>query len=110
MDYIQESGNVYKQIERLFKEALEQEVQSKSATGRSRKHNLYISKTKGKLLIIDDNPELLAELLQWCATKDYDVTVARSKKEADLLMKQQYFDTVIKSSEITGGTKRRKRK
>ena len=102
--------NVFRQIEKLLGDGVNKGSASDLLASPVGNRNLYAEMAKGRVLIIDDNPKIGAQLLKWCAAKDYDVVVARNKKEADTLLKRQEFDTVIRSSEIIVNPKRRKKK
>ena len=102
--------NVFRQIEKLLGDGVKKGKASDLLASPAGNRNLYAEIAKGRVLIIDDDPEIGAQLLRWCAAKDYDVVVARNKKEADKLQRQQEFDTVIRSSEIILKSKRKKKK
>lgn len=105
---MQGSGNIYQQIEKLLEEGLKSEPTDKELIRRTRIENLYSSIINGKVLIIDDNSAIPNQLLQWCALKEYDVTIARDGAEAKSLIKRGGFDAVIRSSEISSTKKRRR--
>ncbi|MFC1999071.1 hypothetical protein ACFLVR_05515 [Chloroflexota bacterium] len=108
MQRMQESGNIYQQIEKLLKEGLKDEAANEALIRKSRIEKLYSSMVNGKVLIIDDNSAVPAQLLQWCALKEYDVTVVCDGAEAKSLIKHGGFDAVIRSSEISSPQKRRR--
>ena len=102
--------NVFRQIEKLLEDGVKKGKASDLLASPAGNRNLYTEIAKGRVLIIDDDPEIGSQLLRWCASKDYDVVVARNKKEADTLLKQREFDTVIRSSEIVVSRKRKNKK
>jgi len=104
------STNVFKQIEKLLEDGVEKGKASDLLASYTGNRNLYTEMAKGRVLIIDDNPEIGEQLMRWCAANDYDVMVASNKKEADMLLKRRNFDTVIRSSEIMVNPKRKKKK
>ena len=107
MKIIPESDNVLEQIKELLTGVRIEDIQPEDINQRVSRNNTT-SIPKGRILLIDDNPDYGRRLIKWCTGKDYIVTVARDTKEARRLARLATFDAVIKSSEIVSVKKPRR--
>ena len=99
METIPESSNAFVQIKELLKDVQRENEHIEGMKQSAGGENAF-TLPKGRILLIDDNPEYGKRLIKWCTGKDYIVTVVHNAKEARSLTKLTTFDAVIKSSEI----------
>ena len=104
MKNIPESGNVFGQIKELLKEVQLENEQIKGMKQSGNKGSANVI-PKGRILLINDNPDYGERLIKWCTDKDYIITVAHNAKEALSLAKRTTFDAVINSSELISAKK-----
>ena len=104
MKIIPESDNVLAQIKELLTGVRIEDRHSED-TKQSVSRNNTTAIPKGRILLINDNPDYGRRLIKWCTGKDYVVTIARDAKEARKLTRLATFDAVIKSSEIVSAKK-----
>ena len=104
MKIIPESDNVLAQIKELLTGVRIEDRHSEDIKQRVSRNNTTTI-PRGRILLINDNPDYGRRLIEWCTGKDYVVTVARDTKEARKLTRLATFDAVIKSSEIVSAKK-----
>jgi hypothetical protein len=100
MTSLPESGNLFWQVEKLLTVKQKPDMQSKTSAKQRAKVSSFPQASKGRVLVINDDPRMGSKLAKWCATKEYIVTIARNDDEANRLSKLTRFDAVMRSSEI----------
>ena len=54
----------------------------------------------GKVLIINDEPQITERLAKWLRQNNYQYVFVDSEEEADVLLSQNIFHTVVRSREF----------
>ena len=56
--------------------------------------------TRGKILVIDDEPEVREMLENWLRTQGYNYIFVQSDEHAQVILKHRTFDTVMYGHEF----------